>query len=126
MCTQTLPLLTVTVVVLVNPPTDLPAMIERVLWRRPDREHGSACALDPTPLVAGCCLFDDEAQLGGVVESVVDFLLRVFGAHATPTLGRGVTVVNTVVQNASTELGATGTGRVLGGVMALLWCSGWD
>src|SRR5918997_5608631 len=89
MSTQSLPLLIVTVVVLVNPPTDLPAMVERVLWRRPDRKHGSACALDPAPLVTGCCLFDHKAQLGGVVESVVDFLLRVFRVHATPTLGRG-------------------------------------
>jgi hypothetical protein len=95
MSTQSLPLLIiVTVVVLVNPSFDLPAMVEWALWRRPDRQHGVAAALDPTPLVTGCCLLDHKAQLGGVVKSIVDFLLRVFGVHATPTLGNGVTVVN--------------------------------
>src|SRR3954471_18951025 len=67
-------------------------MVERALWCRPDRQHGAATALDPTPLVTSCCLFDRQAQLVCVVKSVVDFLLRVFGVHATPTLGRGVTV----------------------------------
>lgn len=39
--------------------------------------------------MAGCCLFDHEAPLVGVVESVVDFFLRVFWMHAVPTLDGG-------------------------------------
>ena len=94
MSTQSLHLLIGTVVVLVDPSTDLSAMVEWDLWRRPDREHGSARALDQAPLVTGCRLFDHEARLVGVVKSVVDFLLQMFRVHAVPTLGGDVTVVN--------------------------------
>jgi hypothetical protein len=71
-------------------------------------------------------LLDHKAQLGGVVKSVVDFLLRVFGVHATPTLGRGVTVVNTRLENASTEFRRDRYRAGLDGVAVVLWRSGWD
>jgi hypothetical protein len=72
-------------------------------------------------------LFDHEAQLGGVVKSVVNFFLRVFGVHATPTLVRGrYSCQHDGWRTLARSFGAACAGWVLDGVAVVLRCSWWD